>query len=221
LDWGPIDCPLEDRVVWIENHSPSDVGWDWLAESVLKFRHAAASAKNPIVWIAPRSANELSGFYSYLDQIRPDNIRMRIADFPVTGAWRDEPPFTLGELSVERLAEVFDHPSEPWDSDRFPQQRWSTLVREGALLRVVSDGKLQSAPSDFFDEMILQRTPSAWTRWYRIVGDAMGSAWEAGHSVDDSMLKWRLSQLVSQGLLELDGDLSLHGVDQAAKLRRA
>ena len=222
LDWGPVDCPLEDRVAWLESHSPSDIGWDWLTESVQKFRSAAAAAvERPLIWIAPRNANELSGLYWYLDQVRPIDAQMLIADFSIRGNWRDEPPLGLGQLSTELLAQVFERVPEPWNTNRFRPGRWSEMVRETALLRVVRSGKLQSAKSDFFDEIIVQRCPSKWTRWYRVVADAMGDAWEANHNPDDALLKWRVMELVRCGILQLDGDLALHGMDQAAKLRRA
>ena len=197
------------------------MGWDWLAESVQKFRvNAAAAVERPLIWIAPQNANELSGLFWYLDQVRPHDAEALIVDSPVPGGWRDEPPRGLGELSVERFALVFDRPPELWDASRFPNDRWAALVREGALLRTVVDGHLQSVPAHFFDEIVLNRTPREWTRWSRIVGDTMGAAWEAGHHPDDSLLRWRLLELVQNGRLELDGDLSLHGADHAARLRR-
>lgn len=220
LDWGPVDCPLADRESWIEAHSPSDVGWDWLAESVATFLETARLVRRPLIWIAPQNANELSGFYWYLDQVRPHEADMMIVDFPVHGGWRDEPPRSLGELSIERFADVFDRPIERWDSNRFAPSRWPALVSEAALLRVVSKGQLRSAPSSFFDEILLQCCPMDWTRWYRVVGDAMGRSWDAGHNPDDSLLKWRLLELIDGRRVELDGDLSLHSVAQAAKIRR-
>jgi hypothetical protein len=172
-----------------------------------------------LIWIALQNAKELSGFYWYLDQVRPDEADMIIVDFPVHGGWRDEPPRSLGELSVERFADVFDRPTQPWDSNRFAPSRWPALMREAALLRIVSDGQLYSAPSNFFDEILLSCCPKDWTRWHRVVGDAMGRSWDIGHDPDDSLLKWRLIELIEDGRLALDGDLSLQGVDQAAKIR--
>ena len=208
-----------DREAWIEAHSPSDVGWDWLAEGVCGFREVARVVRRPLIWIAPQNAKELSGFYWYLDQVRPDEADMIIVDFPVHGGWRDEPPRSLGELSVERFADVFDRPTQPWDSNRFAPSRWAALMREAALLRIVSDGQLHSAPSNFFDEILLRCCPKDWARWHRVVGDAMGRSWDIGHDPDDSLLKWRLIELIEGGRLALDGDLSLHGVDRAAKIR--
>ena len=220
LDWGPIDCPLEEREAWIETHCLSDIGWDWLAESVKKFLLAAAAVKCPLIWIAPQSANELCGLHWYLDQIRPVGAEILTADFPIRGNWRDEPPLSLGQLSVELLAQVFDHAPKPLDSDQFPVDKWSALVRERALLRIVKDGQLYSAPADQFDESLLRNTPQKWTRWYRVVGDTMGHAWDEGHSPGDCFLRWRLMELVRSGRLELDGDLAVQmNPEAAAKVR--
>ena len=95
------------------------------------------------------------------------------------------------------------------------------MMREGELLRIVAEGQLRSASADFFDHFLLRRTPNEWTRWHRVVGDAMGDAWDVGHHPDDSMLKWRLRELVRDGRVELSGDLAVQmDPAAAAKLRR-
>ena len=221
LDWGPINVPLDERIQWIEDNSPSDIGWDWLLEAVERFGADAANLDDDrLIWVAPQNATEQAGLYWYFHHFGGGG-QMIIADFALGGAWHEEPPRSLGSLSQEyfgRLLETCE--PQPWDSSRFPAGRWAELTGDGALLRVVRDGQLQSAPADFFDEMILQHTTTQWTRWSRIVGETMGHSWDAGHSPDDSLLKWRLLELARNGRLELDGDLSLHGVGQAAKLRR-
>jgi Protein of unknown function len=220
LDWGPIDCSLGDRVAWIEAHSPSDIGWDWLEESVEEFLAAVAGVDRPLLWIAPQNANELSGLYWYLDKIRPSEAEILVADFPIHGNWRNEPPLGLGQLSTELLAQVLDRSPEPWNAEQFRPDRWSELAREGALLRIAKVGQLYSAPADRFDENLLRNSPREWTRWHRVVGDTMGKAWDHGDSLNDSFLRWRLMEMVRHGRLELDGDLAVQmNPKAAAKVR--
>jgi hypothetical protein len=41
------------------------------------------------------------------------------------------------------------------------------------------------------------------------------------HRLDDSFLRWRLSELIRAGELELHGSLAVHGVKDAGRVRRA
>jgi len=220
LDWGPIDVSMGERIEWIELNSPSDAGWDWLSECVEEFRADVANLHDKLIWIAPQNATEQAGLYWYLHHFGGTGANMVVADYALGGAWHDQPPTSLGSLSQEYFGRLLETQPKRWDEARFPQDRWAQLTSDGALLRIVRDGLLLSSPPDFFDEMILQRTPANWTQWYRVVGDTMGAAWDAGHSPDDSLLRWRILEMVRGGRLELDGDLALHGVENAAKIRR-
>jgi len=145
---------------------------------------------------------------------------MMIADFPIVGGWRSEPPLSLGELSVELLAQVLDRPTQPWNASRFPIETWPTLAGEGALLRIVQDGRLQSAPADHFDQRLLQHCRTEWKPGFRIIGETMGRASDDGFALNDSFLRWRLAELIEAGRLDVQGDLAIHGVANAAKVRR-
>jgi len=219
LDWGPIDCSLVDRAAWLDRHSAYEDSWDWLIECTEEFREKASALERPVVWVAPKSANELSALFWYAHHVGIDGAQMRVADFPLEGGWRDEPPLSLGELPAELLGLILDRPAQPWDSRRFPPEMWAQLVREAALLRVVLDGRLQSVPADFFDDALLKNAPAEWTPFYRIIGQTMAGALD-DHRLDDSFLRWRLSELVHAGALELDGSLAVHGVKDAGKVRR-
>jgi hypothetical protein len=220
LDWGPIDCPLPERMTWLETHSPSEVGWDWLVEGVERFRARVAGIERPLIWIAPQNAGELSGFHWYLHGADADDAEIMIVDYTIPGGWGDEPPRSLGELSVDRFSYVLEHPPVPYDQRRFARDRWGSLQRQAALLRVVKDGELQSVAADYFDELLLSCIPDVATKWHRPVGDTMGRSWDLGNDPDDSLLKWRLLELARSGRVELNGNLGLYGTENTATIRR-
>ena len=186
----------------------------------MDFRAAAVSAESPLLWVAPRNANELSALFWYAHKIGIEGAEMMIADFPIVSGWRNEPPLSLGELSADLLAQVLDRPAQPWDQRRFPVETWAELASEGALLRIVQDERLQSASAVYFDETLLRNCRSEWTPAFRIIGETMGRAGDDGIALNDSFLRWRLAELVHSGRLEIQGDLAVRGVRNAAKVRR-
>ena len=209
LDWGPIATgSVEDRVKWLETHAPSAVGWDWLVEHVAEFLEKVRSATDRLIWIAPRSAAEQSGFFWYLDQMGDAGGQMIVADHPLKGAWRDEPPFGLGELNEEFMAKLLaDCPRSDWDPTRFPLEKWRGLRQEGSLLRIVENGQLVTAPPDVFDGFLLRRCSTEWTKWLRVIGYVMCDVSDAGHRIDDQFLLWRLRELIKRGAIGCEGEL--------------
>lgn len=204
LDWGWISSePIEDRVRWFDETAGLD--WDWLADCGPKFLAEIAAEEDRLIWVAPRSAQEQSGLYWLMHQIQNPPTQLIIADYPLEGAWRGEPPKSLGELGPEMMAQLVDKaPRLEWDDSRFPINKWRSLMDEGAVLRIVEEGVLQSARSDHYDDWLLRWCPSGWTKWYRVVGDAMG---HASQPISDLFLKWRLQELITLGAIECDGSL--------------
>jgi hypothetical protein len=222
LSWGPIGCSLGERIAWYETHSPSEDGWDWLADCVDEFRNAVAEVRDRVIWVAPRNAQEMSGLFWYLHEFGGSGAHMIVADHPLTGGWAGEPPLSLGELPPELVSQLLDGPRQPWDSSRFPADKWDSLMAEDTLLRIVQDGQLRSVPPDIFDDAVVRNCPAEWTRWSRVMGNAMADLMNEGHAVDESFIRWRFFELVASGRLQVDGDLSVRGVGEAAaRLRRA
>ena len=147
---------------------------------------------------------------------------MIVADYALKGAGRGEPPLGLGELGPEMMGELYDAaPRLEWDRLRFPESKWRSLMDDGAFVRIVKDGDLQSARSDHFDDLLLHWCPLNWTKWSRVIGHAMANA---GQHVSDLFLLWRLQKLISAGQIECVGELP--GLDKStstepAKVRRA
>ena len=217
LDWGPIVRGTSgSRGNWLNNSVPGDVegkdwDWRWVDECLVEFRRRLAADSDRLIWIAPRSASELSGLHWYLDQFGGTGTQFVIADFPLQGAWRGEPPFTLGELGFDQMAELLDQcPRSAWEPSRFPADRWRTLVDENALLRLVQDGELRSAPEDHFDPLLLRQCSANWVMSRRVIGDTMVGSWDCGHTPNDVFLFWRLRELIRAGRIESSAGLPVY-----------
>jgi hypothetical protein len=225
LDTGWISSDrVEDRTKWFEDRPPWRNNWAWAADCIHKFLGAVNVDDDRLVWLAPRSAQEQSGFYWYLHQTRTPPSRMIIADYPLRGAWRDEPPLSLGELSEDPMGQLFDEcPRVKWDAVRFPIERWRTLMDDAAVLRVIENGELKSARADHYDDALLRWCPAHWTKWHRVVGDTLGHAGLDGHVVDDLFLRWRLEELIERGAIQSTSELpgwDIPTSEEPARIRR-
>lgn len=226
LDFGPISLgALAEREPWLNQYAPLDFGdRDWIEQTETRFRKCVDKSTERLVWIAPSSATEQAGLYWYLSQFGGDGLKLAVADYPFDETWNGKPPLRLGQLDVEPMAKLYDGcPRVQWDPMRFPETKWSALVADNALIRVVVDGQLQNADDDYFDGYLLARCPLAWAKWHRVVGDTMGDIWDTGQSAGSDLLLWRLRTLIENDRIICDGELPLFGgsISEAVKVRRA
>jgi len=223
LDIGWISSGfVEDRMQWFQDRKPWSSNWSWAAECVSKFLDAVRRDEDRLVWLAPHSAQELSGFLWYLHETRVPPKQMIVADYPLEGSWRGEPPRSLGELGVEPMGQLFDGaPRLEWDRSQFPLEAWRSLMDDGAVLRVVEGDTLRSVRPDHYDEWILGWCPPSWTKWHRVLGDALG---RADQPIDYLFIQWRLEEMIGSGAIECDGQLpdwDQPSTNEPAKIRRA
>jgi hypothetical protein len=62
------------------------------------------------------------------------------------------------------------------DEDVAHRQEWAKLMAENAPFRVVTPTGLASAPSDYFDPLLLAQASSEWRKSAYLVGNALGSS---------------------------------------------
>lgn len=209
LSWGPIGGDLDERVQFFDAESPIPGGWDWLRESHEEFwRDASQPAENRLTWISSSCAYEAAAYLAYLQRfpdlpaavVRPDQY---VPPHPIYG-----PPLGTGTLGVEQMADVLDHaPRSDVADDEHLSCRWEELQREGALLRIVQNGELVSAPLDHYDRLLLACASPEWTRGVQIIGNALANAFEEQIWVSSDFLFSRLSNLIKSGTLEADRDV--------------
>ena len=200
---------MEHRVAFFDTEYPIPGGWDWLTESNAEFwDDLAGETGERLIWLVPASNSELAGYLAYLDRfadVRAEVVRPidYLQPHPRYG-----PHLGLGSMNAEELADAFANaPRSSIEADRQLASRWSKLVEENALLRIVDDGALVSAPIDHYDRFILDATPADWTRAVRVVGDALGATFDEQVRVNSDMLFSRLAALVRSGAIEAQGDV--------------
>jgi hypothetical protein len=192
-----------------EDPAPWEDYWDALPEKYADFWGAIEAWPNDIlVWLGSSSALELAGYLAFLDRFADRGAFVIRPDAHLPPHPRYGPVGTTGSLNADAMAECLDHAPRQAvaeDSDLF--ERWGELVDENALLRVVADGALVSAPIDTHDHLILDAAGPEWTRHVRVIGHAMGNSFDERTWVSDSILFSRLAHLVEDGVLEADGDV--------------
>ncbi|MCL6699747.1 DUF1835 domain-containing protein [Sphingomonas sp. NSE70-1] len=209
LEWGPMGTEnFRDRAEWLDHNVPNDFGgWTWIVEHVSDFRAHIASDPDRLVWLAPYSAQERAGFYWYLDQFGGANLKMIIADYPLRDFCRGDLPKSLGLLGNDQMSQLLDEcPRTSWNKARFPAENWRSLKADSAMLRVIENGELRSAPSNHFDERLLRRIGSEWKECLRVIGYSLGDIWKTGQDADDVFLLWRLRELIRAGVIACDRD---------------
>ena len=209
LSWGPIGEDLAERVRYFDEESPAPYSWDWLHEAHDEFwGEAAEPADERLVWVTPANASEYSAYLALLHRfagmpaavVRPD---LHVPPHPTLG-----PTLSTGSLAIEEMADVLENaPRRDIRDDEHLSGRWAELQREAALLRVVRDGQLVSAPADHYDALILSSVRSEWTPHVRVVANGMSAALDRQTWVSSEFLFSRLPHLVASGAIEADGDV--------------
>jgi hypothetical protein len=132
--------------------------------------------------------------------VRPDDF---VAPHPVHG-----PPGAIAILTDAQLADVFDKaPRAAIGEDSALFGCWAELMRENAPHRVIEGAAVVSAPADHYDHLLMNAATGDWTRQVRLVGNALGLAFDQGLMVDSDVLFSRLAELARSGRLEAQGDV--------------
>lgn len=215
LSCGPIDSndPAARADWW------SSFGYDAaeFERSVRQFwDRLTTTTDRLVVWFARHAARELSFFHATAERL--EGRHYEIVD--VTGL---ELPFTrldgspaltgptqaVGSMSVANLKDLFasGRPIAEEEAARY-SARWRDLKAENAHFRIVTAAGLASAPDDYFDPLILERATDQWKKVLRIIGETMGYNSEPYLQVGDVMLLARIENLIKQGKLVADGEIS-------------
>ncbi|SIL80845.1 Protein of uncharacterised function [Mycobacteroides abscessus subsp. abscessus] len=78
---------------------------------------------------------------------------------------------------------------------------WKQMEQDNQTFRVLSDGKLISAASDYYDTALLGAIGQDWTPIVQAVAPVM-----ANMDIGDSPLFWRIKLLIESGKLMADGN---------------
>jgi len=105
----------------------------------------------------------------------------------------------VGELMPEEAAIFYRRLHRVKDCEaKLLYSKWEQLVRENAPLRVMKDGKLVSAPADYYDGIILANTPEEETCAAKVVGLSIPEC-----NINDCLIFERIRALAAAGKLEI------------------
>lgn len=121
-----------------------------------------------------------------------------------------------GEIHPEKLQDIYEYSEnqEPLTKRKRKdlENEWLSLSDNQETLRVWENGKIQSAPEDYFDQFIIQRAKylhedselDGFMKSARLIGDALG---HLEQHVSDSFLEYRLRRLIDAEVFESKGNL--------------
>ena len=214
LSFGPIDPPDPiDRMAWAgrEFAFPRDAA---LAKRVGTFWDTALAATGRrVVWVSRRSAHEYAGFLEWIWRLAAEPFEVvDLTDVEI--AWISDKSAPVTSLGVVRPDLVRDHAL--WDhaaplkaaAHKRYREMWRKLRAENAPFRVVAGDDLVSAPITVHDELLLSGATREWRKTARVVGEAIGVAWDRGVEVSDLVASGRIRALAAAGRLEAQGDLA-------------
>lgn len=126
--------------------------------------------------------------------------------------------FTLlhsGEISPEKLQFIYERGSRKLftDHDREDlEKEWLSLADSQETLRIWRNGRIQSAPENYYDPFIIQRAKylhrnpklNGFMKSARLIGDVLG---HLDQYIGDTFLEYRLKKLIEAGVFEFEGSL--------------
>lgn len=190
----------EERDSWMERLMRASFDWESLPRQFFKY---------PIVIWAGDSAPEQCGLRRFVAKIARD------ADIRVINATKilsnDRCQYMhTGEIPPHQLMSLLGH-EEPLSVNEIEglAYDWHRLTSESTMLRVLIDGELQSVPESYFDHKILEvafklgAINGHYCKSARIIGEVIGFMEQ---SVTDSFIEYRVRELISEGMLQVEGE---------------
>jgi hypothetical protein len=175
----------------------------------------------PTLWVSKASAQEISFFLYFAARFGDrhwsviDVTETRSLDAPhhaenaagqalpeiPDGAKPSRAVAALAPRHLQRLLKTA-RPVRKTERDELAKH-WHTLQAENTPLRVITGTGLTSVSADYFDEPLLEHTPTAPTPMARVLADTMGSQ---PFPTPDYILHRRLIDMIHRGTIAAQGD---------------
>lgn len=205
-----------DRLVWfpdnlsvgpLEVHEPAArlQWWQWWVdmvttqtggpatlpgEKVTEFWREVELADHLVLWHGVDNAHDSAFFHAMCDKLPDDDLKV----VTLRGA--------SGAQTPDSLARQLKQARPIAGNERASARTiWKQLEDENQVFRVISNGKLASAPADYYDGALLKAASCSWTPIMRVVAPVM-----AHMDIGDSPLYWRIKVLTESGVLVANGD---------------
>lgn len=206
----------QDRLVWfpdslsvgpLEAHDPAGrlQWWQWWADMVTAqtgqpasrpgeeqqaFWQEVSNAHHLVLWHGQGDAHDSAFFHAMCAKLPGKALSL----VTVNGA--------TGAHTADELAAHLCHVRAITASERAAARSvWNRLEQENQPFRILSNGKLISAPADYYDSALLRAAGSHWTPITEVVAPVMASM-----GIGDTPLFWRIRSLTESGALVADGD---------------
>lgn len=214
LDSSAEHC--QDRLVWFPDSlsvGPLEAGdpasrlqwWQWWADMVFaqtgqaasrpgeglaKFWDEVGGAARLVLWYGQGTAHDSAFFHAMCDKLSHNTFSVVTLHSP------------SGAHTTHQLVRRLNHARTITANERAAAGAvWKRLEQENQAFRVLRDGKLVSAPEDYYDSALLHAASSQWTLIRRIAAQVMSRM-----DIGDSPLFWRIKLLTEFGVLAADGD---------------
>ncbi|WP_080848967.1 DUF1835 domain-containing protein [Cytobacillus gottheilii] len=120
-----------------------------------------------------------------------------------------------GEIPPEKLQHIFEHGSGKFLTDHGREgyeKEWLSLAETRETLRIWRNGRIQSVPEDYYDEVIIKKAKKLhgkqktkdFMKSARLIGEVLG---HLDQYVGDTLLEYRLKRLIESGVFEFEGIL--------------
>ncbi|WP_195909453.1 DUF3658 domain-containing protein [Rhizobium tubonense] len=214
LSCGPIGSsdPSVRTDWWHEQ-----IDWPEIGENIRSFWAKVDAAEGRlVVWFGRHSARELAFRLAWAWHMveRPYYV-VDVTGLRVPVRWGNgtegviESVQAVSIVPSSGLATLFGSETvASIDEDVAHRKVWVKLMAENAPFRVLTPTGLVSAPSDYFDPLLLAQASSEWRKIAYLVGNALGSSYKPYIQIGDIALHHRVVVLIEQGKLIADGDPS-------------
>ena len=213
LNIGPIDPPdADDRQAWFRTVLRCEP-CDDQREPEAPWTEALSPSIYPVYWLGTSDAGEKASFLEFTFRMAGspfDVIDATGLDFVTVDGVRS--PWSLGIMRAEDIVKSrLEDRRRPFSEaeSTAASAAWSQLRQENAPLRIVQEGRLVSAPLDYFDKFLTAQAGMEWEVAARLIGRAMQHlSFELeppGQSPSDVVLFGRVLALGDAGLLEIVG----------------
>lgn len=160
------------------------------------------------IWMAP-NVRDVSGYYWLVAQLKEFSGRIYLLSLNNLPFINDKGhvfyPVSLAEIPAREFvkAKRLARPVSPAEFETDPDE-WLRLAMENKNLRLLEGGKkIVQQPDDYYDKSILHFVQPAFQKIHRTVQQFLLKSPE---KLDETFLIWRLKNLVSSGMAEIQGE---------------
>ncbi|MGM7636794.1 DUF1835 domain-containing protein [Bacillus sp. Hm123] len=173
------------------------------------------------IWVS-ESSHEQTGLRFVLHLLKNKTNEMNVINSTTTYAEHfnelniEYVVMHTGEIPPEKLQVIYEQsqmkPSLSQVERKKLEREWLTLAENREALRIWKNGRIESAPEDYYDQFIIQRAKylhrkpqlKGFMKATRLIGDVLG---HLEQHVGDSFLEYRLKKLIKAGVFESEGSL--------------